>query len=332
MTEQISSTMHDRGRIARWLAIGFLVADAALNLLLALQPYNTSVPSEQHYFDAMTSMPDVVNFLVGALVCAALLATPRTRNFAVGFGLGFCGLWFANVLFTLRLPKSGMGTTTTVEWCVTGCRVLALPAAICVLLVGLRGSGGRTTPAFERLPKPRPVVLIVGFAALVLSLASDFVATLHVVEPEPNGSTRSVTCCTFSSLSADGKIDLFVSLALTVVLILLAASVASGALAGGIFAGMFTTVVGALALNVVAICYPIEFGIGVFNRAVPPGAVLHASAYPQYSPRGGFWLATAALALFALLAVVSGLMYRSARDIYRAQAYHVPDTGLQRME
>ena len=92
MTEQLPGVTGDRGRVARWLAIGFLVADAALNVVLALQPYNTSVPSDQHYFDAMTSMPDVVNFFVGALVCAALLAAPRTRNFAVGFGLGFCGL------------------------------------------------------------------------------------------------------------------------------------------------------------------------------------------------------------------------------------------------
>ncbi|WP_034267673.1 hypothetical protein [Actinospica robiniae] len=332
MTEQFLTVTRDRGRVARWLAIGFLVADAALNTVLIFQPYNTSVPSDQHLYDALTSMPDVLNFLLGALVCAALLVAPRTRNFAVGYGLGLCGLWFANVVCDLRWPKYGMGTQTTIDRCITGCQVLALPAAICVILLGLRGSGGQAPPAFERRPKPRPAVLITGLVTLALSLASDFVTTLHIAVPEQNGSTRSITCCTFGSLNAGAKADLFLSLALTIALILLAANVGSAATASGIFAGLFTTVVGGLAVYVAAICFPIEFHIGILNRAIPAGTVLHASAYPEYSPRVGFWLATTAVLALGALAFISGLMYRSARDIHHTRAYHVPDTGLQRME
>lgn len=332
MVGRLQSSTRDLGRLARWLAIGFLVADAALNAVLAFQPYNTSVPSDQHYFDSVASMPDLVNFFVGALLCAALLVGPKTRNFAVGFGLGFCALWLADVVFTLRWPKSGPGTAATVAWCETGCRVLAGPAAVCVLLVGLLVNGGRPPTLFEQRPKPRLIVLILGLAAFGCLLLSDFIAKISVTVPGPNGSHQTADCCSFGSLTIDDKLDLAAMLVVGIALTLLAARVRAAAVASGIFAGMFTTMVAVVAVPVAAIYFPIEFHIGMQNRAIPAGTVLHASAYPAYSPRAGFWLAAAFVALLGLLAILSGLMYRSARDIFSAQAYHVPHTGLPSME
>ncbi|WP_212526586.1 hypothetical protein [Actinospica durhamensis] len=274
-------------------------------------------------------MPDVVNFLLGAIVGAVLLAVPASRNFGLGYGLGFCVPWFASDFLTLRWPPSDHAGAVGVEWGVMGARALVLPAAVCLLIVGLRRGGAA---ALRPVRRPRPALLLLGLVPLVLWAVSDIVDSIRATPSVQDSGVPAEKCCTFSQLSGQNQAGLVVAAVAMLAVLALAASAGSAAVAGGVFAGIFTVFVGTAATFVTMVDFPIEYRIGIENRAVPAGAVLHAADYPAYAALLGFWLLLGCVALFALLAIFSPLMFRSARDNSAAPAYHVADTGPQRME
>ncbi len=328
--EASAATTRGGSRVCLLLAVAVLAVDAAFNVVLAFQPYNTTVPSKQRFYDAMGSMPDVVNFFLGALVCAALLLVPRTREFALGFGLGFSAIWFAGSFTTLRWPPSEHVADATVQWCVMGARALSLPAALCLLAFGLRR--GDAVPRLRPWGRPRVPLLILGLVPLALWTAAEFVETVRATPPQQDTTVSPVSCCTFGQLSVGAKTNAVAALIVGVALIALAASVTSRAVSSGVFAGLFVAQVGVAALYATMIEFPIEFHIGIQNRAVPAGTVLRAAQYPGYAALAGFWLLLAGLVLFALLAIIRPLVDRTGRDNSGSPAYHEPDTGLQRTE
>ncbi len=158
------------------------------------------------------------------------------------------------------------------------------------------------------------------------------VDSIKATAPLQDSAVPAEKCCTFSQLSGQNQACVVVGVVVTLAVLALAASAGSAAVAGGVFAGIFTVFVGSAATYVTMIGFPIEYRIGIQNRAIPSGTVLHAADYPAYSALVGFWLLLGCVALLGLLAIFSPLMFRSARDNSAAPAYHVPDTGPQRTE
>ena len=314
---EVGSAGH-AGRIPRLFAAVCFAAIVLLSVILVLQPYNMTVHSGQHQYDAMSGMPDLVPFLLASLISVVLLFTPRTREFALGFGLGFSALWFSAVYAALSWPKGNADLTTLSQWCVVGSKLLALPAAVCILIAALRGRAGAPagTAPFG-LARWRTGLFLAGIVAFGSWGAAGFVDTIKAV-PGANSvaqglSARPVECCTFNGLSGAGKIDIVSAIIMGLVLVLLATGVRSAAVSSGIFAGMSLAVVGVVAINVTMLLFPIEFDLGLQN----PYLVTHpvqASDVTTYSSLTGFWLGLGSFILLALLAAIRLLMYRSRQD------------------
>lgn len=316
-----------RGRVPLWVAGSCFVGIAALLVIWALQPYGDFAMQlsfgHEHIYDFPLDLADYGEIFLGAVTCAALLAVPRTRAFATGFGIGLSSLCFATKISFLRIPKPNPLLTPLDQWCLFAAEALALPTLICLLLFArtqARASGPRAVaPPTRRFSARRVSVLVLGLAGAAawvtgLMLAQETV-TSPINELDPGAKRASFTCCGFSQLTVPGKVDLICG-----AVVLLAIVVATAGRAGsrvGVLAGALPVLLIQLAVVATQVSLPLETQFGLQSPMLREAKGFNtpdAFVFTQ-SPIAGTWFG---LAGFILLLVAVALLAAASRAKSRA--------------
>jgi hypothetical protein len=313
-------------RIPRWIAMTCFGVIVVLNITWAIQPMGTPATdpllSAQHEFDFPGVLADNSVFFLSSLMCVVLLALPRTRAFATGFGIGFSALWFFTVFIELRVPHGDDDHTALSAWSVTLSQALALPALICLVWTVLREARpAPVQPPALRLRRQRRVVLLLGLVAAAVWIVGRELAWARLNDPLALAAglspTTGSTCCTFSHVTGYQKADLISDAVALLILVVIAATGRSAYRGAGILAGLVIKPLGLLLVVVVQVLFPLQYLGGLQNPAfsgVPTDDI--GGFLDTYSPLIGFWLVLFAVCLLAFtgpLLAVTGRRDRRAR-------------------
>lgn len=317
-----------RGRVPLWISVCCFVGIATLLVIWSFQPYGDLTMQQNFGHERIYDFPlDLAGYgeiFLGAVTCAALLAVPRTRRFATGFGIGLSALCFATEISLLRIPKPNTLLTPLDQWCLFAAEALALPTLIFLLWFArtqAKAAGPRPAASTTRLFSARRVsVLVLGLAGAAAWITGLILPQENTISPidefDPGAKRPSFACCGFSWLATPARTDLICGAAVLLVIVVIATTGRAGSRVG-VLAGALPVLLIQLAVIAVQVLLPLETAVGLQSRlprAVETSRTPDAFVFTQ-SPIAGTWFGVAG---FVLLLVTVALLAAASRATPRA--------------